>query len=131
MNPSLESQITSLITSDGSVIVPPRIARWLERQANVTADRRIKLRDIDPDAYAVLVALHIVALGSDSGTNSAAAQHVRTDSTMWMSTGEAARELGVTDRCVRKWCRTGRLAAVMSGGRWLINRNTLATRNIG
>jgi excisionase family DNA binding protein len=42
-----------------------------------------------------------------------------------MSTTQAAHEMNVTDRCVRKWIHTGRLPATMSGARWLINRNDL------
>ena len=52
------ARIQRRITADGSVIVPPRIAAWLERHAGVTGDRRIRLRGNDPDAYEVLAALH-------------------------------------------------------------------------
>jgi excisionase family DNA binding protein len=133
MNPpggSLESRIRGHILSDGSVIVPPRIARWLEKQADMTADRRIRLRDNDPDAYVVLAALHLAALRSVIGTNDAAPQGVSADLNMWMSTSDAAKVLDVTDRCVRNWCRTGRLRAVLSGSRWLIDRNTVTLKDI-
>lgn len=126
--PSLEVRIAQRITSDGSVIIPPRIAHWLEENCSMTADRRIRLRDTDPDAYVVFAALHLAALRSDSGTNDAAPQPVTADLNTWMSTSEAANALDVTDRCVRNWCRTGRLRAVLSGSRWLIDRNTLALR---
>ena len=33
------------MTAEGSVIVPPRIAHWLEKKAGVTGDKRIALRD--------------------------------------------------------------------------------------
>lgn len=122
----LEVRIAQRITSDGSVIIPPRMARWLEKQAGITADRRIRLRDNDPEAYVVLAALHLAALSSGNGTNHAAAQGVSASSNVWMSTGEAATALGVTDRCVRKRCKAGQLPAVRSGSRWLINRATLA-----
>jgi excisionase family DNA binding protein len=127
--PSLEARITARITSDGSAIISPRMARWLEQQADMTADRRIRLRDNDPDAYVVLAALHLAALRSDCGTNHAEAQSISAELNTWMSTSEAAEALGVTDRCVRKWCRTGRLHAVLSGSRWLINRKTLALKD--
>ena len=126
--PSLEVRIAQRITSDGSAIIPPRVAHWLEQNSGITADRRIRLRDTDPDAYVALAALHLAALRSDNGTNDAAAQRISADSNMWMSTSEAAEALNVTDRCVRKWCTTGRLGAEMSGGRWLIDRNTLAVK---
>lgn len=128
--PSLEVCIAQHITSDGSAIIPPRVARWLEKQANMTADRRIRLRDTDPEAYIVLAALHLAALSSDCGTNHTAAQRVSADSNMWMSTSEAAAALGVTDRCVRKRCKTGQLEAVQSGSRWLINPATLVLQDI-
>ena len=128
--PSLETRITECTTSNGSVIVSPRLARYLEKEAGMTADRRIRLRDSDPEAYVVLAALHLAALRSDCGTNYAAAQPVHAQLTMWMSTSEAAKALNVTDRCVRKWCQTGQLRAVMSGSRWLVDPNAIALQNI-
>lgn len=128
--PSLEARIAQRITSDGSVIIPPRIARWLEQNSGMTADRRIRLRATDPDAYVALAALHLAALRSDCGTNDGEAQHVSAELNMWMSTSEAAHALNVTDRCIRKWCRAGRLHAVLSGSRWLIDRNALALKDI-
>lgn len=123
--PSLEVRIAQQRTSDGSAIIAPRIAHWLEKQCRITPDRRINLRTTDPDAYVVLTALHLAALCSDSGTNHAAVQPNQRESNVWMSTSEAAKALGVTDRCVRKWCLSGRLDATMSGSRWLINRNSI------
>lgn len=128
--PSLEVRIAQRIAADGSVIISPRMARWLEKQAGITADRRIRLRDNDPGAYVELAALHLSACCSGTGTNHTPAQGVSADSNMWTSTSEAAKALGVTDRCVRNWCRTGRLHAIMSGGRWLVNPTTLALKNI-
>ncbi|WP_163720920.1 helix-turn-helix domain-containing protein [Mycolicibacterium psychrotolerans] len=96
----------------------------------MTADRRIRLRDNDPEAYVVLTALHLAALRSDCGTKDEVSQGLRADSQVWLSTGEAAEALGVTDRCVRKRCETGRLNAVRLGGRWLVDRNTLALKDI-
>lgn len=128
--PSLEVRIAQCITRDGSAIVSPRMAKWLEKQAGMTADRRIGLRHTDPDAYVVLTALHLAALRSDCGTESSAAQQNTEQSTAWMSTKEAAKAFGVTDRCIRKWCEIGRLHAERPGGRWLINRNTPAVLDI-
>ncbi|MFN3003261.1 helix-turn-helix domain-containing protein [Mycolicibacterium wolinskyi] len=124
--PSLEVRIAQRITADGSVIIPPRIARLLNEQAGMTADRRIKLRDTDPDAYVAFAALHLSALRSDCGTNHTVGQQNTTQSDMWMSTKEAAQALNVTDRCVRKWCATGRLHAEFVGARWLVNPNSIA-----
>lgn len=127
---SLEARIAQRITADGSAVICPRMARWLEKQAGITADRRIRLRDTDPDAYVALTALHLAALRSDSGTESAAGQQNTEQSAIWMSTREAAEALNVTDRCVRNWCKSGRLRAVLAGSRWLIDRNTLFLKDI-
>jgi excisionase family DNA binding protein len=122
------ARIHRRITEDGSVIVPPRIAAWLERRARVTADLRIRLRGVDPDAYAVLAALHLAALydsSSDCGTKVGAGQPTTTESETWLTTSEAAKQADVTDRCVRKWIAEGRLPATRQGGRWLIHRKAL------
>lgn len=124
--PSLEVRIAQRITSDGSAIIPPRIARWLEDTCKLTADRRIKLRDTDPAAYVALTALHLSALRSECGTEPVAGQQNTTQSEMWLSTKEAAQALNVTDRCVRKWCSTGQLQAKLVGARWLVNPNSIA-----
>lgn len=122
---SLEVRIAQRVTTNGSAVIPPRIARWLEQECNLTAGRRYRLRSTDVEAYEVLSALHLAALCSDIGTNHAEAQQHRQELGMWLSTSEAAKALNVTDRCVRNWCKTGRLHAVQPGSRWLINRNTL------
>ncbi|KZF00882.1 hypothetical protein A2J03_09865 [Rhodococcus sp. EPR-157] len=126
----MEVRISQHLTADGSVVIPPRIARWLEKNAGVTADRRVRLRDNDPDAYIALAALHLSALCSDNGTEGAAPQPNQTESVQWISTRHAADTLNVTDRCVRKWCSTGRLHAQRIGGRWLIDPISVNPRNI-
>ena len=125
IEPSLEGRIAQCITSDGSVIVTPRIARWLDSKTGMTADRRILLRTTDPEAYVVLTALYLASIGSANGTKTTAAQRDRQDYTQWVSTKEAATMLNVTDRCIRKWCINGRVRAKQVGGRWLINPNSL------
>ena len=122
--PSLEAHIRARLTSDGSAVIPPRIARWLEQNSGMTDDRRARLRHTDPDAYVALTALHLAGLRSDSGTKDAGTQQHTEESKPqggWMSTSEAAEAFGVTDRCIRKWCRSGRLRAGLSGHRWLID----------
>lgn len=128
--PPLEVRITQRITADGSVIIPPRIAHWLEQNSGMTADRRFRLYFTDPEAYVVLTALHFAALRSDCGTNHAAGQQNTKQSEMWLSTKQAAKALNVTDRCVRKWCTTGRLHAELVGARWLVNPNSIALQKI-
>ncbi|WP_090359573.1 helix-turn-helix domain-containing protein [Mycolicibacterium fluoranthenivorans] len=123
-------RIAQHITSDGSAIITPRIARWLEQNANMTADRRIRLRDTDPEAYVAFAALHLAACRSDCGTSQVAAQKNTTQLDMWLSTKQAAKALNVTDRCVRNWCTTGRLHAQLVGARWLINPSSIALHQI-
>jgi excisionase family DNA binding protein len=115
------------VTAEGSVIVPTRIAHWLEQKAGVTGDKRISLRDTDPLAYEVLAALHIAALshGSESGTKGVVGQPKQEESDQWLTTAEAAGELGVTDRAIRKRIATGRLPARRRGWQWQIDRNDL------
>ena len=129
---SRESRISTHVTANGSVIVPPRIARWLETKAKVTADWRDRLRDTDLEAHEVMVALHWAALRHRSGigTKPVVGQSGIAESNLWLSTAEAAREMRVSDRCIRKWCSTGRLRATMSGARWLINRNDLRVHDL-
>lgn len=117
------SRIGRHMTAEGSVVVPARIAAWLEQRAGLTTDSRIRVRDTDPAAYEVLMALHVAALDhrSETGTNLAPAQPVRPESEKWFTTTEAASLVGVTDRAIRNWCASGRLPATRRGGRWLIN----------
>lgn len=114
------------VTENGSVIVPPRIAHWLETKAGVTRAWRLSLQGTDPEAYEVLLQLHMAGLRHRSGigTNSGAGQDKQRPSKL-LSTTEAAREKNVTDRCIRKWITAGRLPATMSGCRWLVNRDDL------
>lgn len=108
---------------DGAVVVPPRVACWLEQQACLTDQRRISIRDTDPGGYEVLAALHLAALThrSGRGTKLDAAQPIPPQSEVWLTTAEAAEQIGCTARAVRKWCANGRLPATRAGGRWLIN----------
>ena len=133
MNPrgndvSLEDRIGRHLTEHFSVIVPPRVARWLEKQAGITDELRGRVRRSNPEAYVVLAALHISAR-SDSGTNDAGAQQDSASLAAWMSTSEAAKALGVTDRCIRKWCHNGTIQATLAGGRWLVHRKAVAMKD--
>ena len=86
------SRIGRHMTAEGSVVVPARIAAWLEQRAGLTSDRRIRVRDTDPAAYEVLMALHAAALDHRSGTGTklAVAQPTRRESETWLTTTEAA-----------------------------------------
>lgn len=124
-------RIARRVGSDGSVVVPPRIAAWLESQTGLTADRRINLRTTDPVAYEVLAALHLAALHhrSGNGTETAVGQEHPQESSLWITTSQAALRLGVTDRAIRKWCANGRLSATRFGSRWLIRTDHLNRSN--
>lgn len=127
--PSLEVRIAEAsqrITN----FIPPRVARWLEQASGMTADRRARLYFTDPEAYVALAALHLAATRSDRGTEQVGGQRNTAPSEVWISTKEAAKALNVTDRCVRKWCTTGRLHAHLIGGRWLINPRSIALQDI-
>jgi excisionase family DNA binding protein len=123
------------IATDGSVTIPPRIAAWLESKAGMAPERRLALRGTDAEAYEILTALHLSALGyrsgsfgsSPTGTEDAWAQQDSTESTEWLTTTEAAEIVGVTGRCVRKWIAKQRLPAKWLGDRYMIRRHDLHT----
>ena len=125
------SRIGRRITPSGAVVVPPRIAHWLEQKAGVTADRRIALRGTDAEAYEVLAALRLAALSHDSARADIGPKGVAGQASpqeleeQWITTLDAAQELGIDARTIRKWIATGRLQARRHGGRWLIRRNDL------
>jgi excisionase family DNA binding protein len=115
------------ITPNGSVVVPPRIADWIERQIGLVSERRTAMAGTDPLAYTVLSALRVVALShrSGNGTKVAGGQSASEESEQWLTTSEAANAAGVTDRAIRKWIAQDRLPAKRHGGRWLINQKDL------
>jgi excisionase family DNA binding protein len=127
MTETWEARICRHVTNDGAVVVPGRIAAWLEQKAGVTADRRIRLRITDPEAYEVLAALHLAALhhGSDCGTKASVVQRNTEQSKVWMTTAEYAAEHHISDRAVRKAIAHQRLPATKHGGRWLIRRTDI------
>jgi excisionase family DNA binding protein len=115
------------VLPDGSVVVPPRIAAWLKKQAGLNSGPRISVRDSDPLAYEVLAALHIAALDhrSGNGTKIVGQQHLPQELDVWLTTDAAAAQLRVTPRTVLKWIAAEKLPATRHGGRWLINRQHL------
>lgn len=122
------SRLPHLVGVEGpAVVVPARIAAILERHADLSG-LRVRTRGVDPEATAVLEALHVAALqwrGSATGTEEAAEAEPATDSKRWLSTGEAADLVGVTARAIRKAIDEGRLEAVKVGGRKRISREDL------
>jgi excisionase family DNA binding protein len=125
---SWEQRISRRINADGSVNVPAYIAKWLESRAKITADYRVRLRDNNSELYEVLMAIHSAPDDrSTDGTKLAVANRNQPPLDAWITPAEAADELHVTDRCVRNWCKSGKLAATLKGGRWLIRRTDLHT----
>jgi excisionase family DNA binding protein len=108
------------------VIVPARIANWLATRTNLS-DVRISARGTDPEVYAVLAALHRAGLAwRTSVTGSAApAEPEATALSKWMSTTQAAHQLGVTDRAIRLAITQHRLPAENVDGRWRITREDI------
>jgi excisionase family DNA binding protein len=112
------------------VIVPARIANLLRRHAGLD-DLRIRARGADGEFYCVLTALHIASLqwrDSAIGTTEAPKAELGPDSNkrQWMTTGQAAAVIGVTDRAIRKAIATGHLEASNVDGRWRISVEDLA-----
>ncbi|WP_420716062.1 helix-turn-helix domain-containing protein [Mycobacterium sp. 94-17] len=121
--------------ADGAVRVPPRIAQMLDQRVQMLAEQRKMLRDSDAEAYEVLCALYLSRLGheqnvfpspriSGSGQGLDASATQQTDSEQ-LTTPQAAKRLGVSDRTVRRWCESKRLPARWHGGRWHINEHDL------
>lgn len=108
------------------VILPARVAAWLERHAGLN-DLRIRNRGIDPEVDSVLQALHRASLHwrtTVAGSNQAREPEVATQSNY--STTEAAERLGITDRAVRLAIAEQRLAATDDNGRWRITPEDIA-----
>ena len=119
------------VDSDGrpcaSVIVPSRVAAYLERYAGLDAFRR-EHRGADCDVDDVLIALHQAALswrGAATGTRQPAQPEPGTGLN-YFSTTQAASLLGITVRAVTRAATEGRLGAEKPDGiRWRISREAL------
>ncbi|WP_078307345.1 MULTISPECIES: helix-turn-helix domain-containing protein [Mycobacteriaceae] len=110
---------------DGSVIVPPALARWIEIKARIDGAMRSRVKLAHPERHPFLQALHQSAM-SASGTKSTDGRNDNEE--LWMTTAQAAVELGKTDRCVRRWCQQGtRLKARKHGRAWLVRRVDVET----
>ena len=108
---------------DAFVIVPARVAAWLARHTDLSTVR-VSARGTDPEVYGVLHDLHAAALtwrSSATGSEQAPEPEATTRSS-WLSTTQAAGQLGITDRAVRLAIRQGRLPAEQVDGRWRISK---------
>jgi excisionase family DNA binding protein len=108
------------------VILPARIAAWLESHAEIN-QIRLEARGVDPEVDAVLNAIRVAAMAwrtSATGTPHAAEPEEMSES-LWMSTTTAADKLDMTDRGIRQAIRENRLRATNVSGRWRINEEDL------
>lgn len=113
------------IVPAATVLVPPRVAAWLDRHVPALERARVEQRGRDDEVAATLTALRIAALrwreqiGSERGTPAAPTPE---PGTAWLTTRQAGDVLGLTDRAVRRRIESGRLPAQRQGDRWLISR---------
>lgn len=103
------------------VVVPGRVAAWLADRLRLS-ELRARIRGIDAEVDAVLVALSVVASAwrlSATG-NASATSEVPDANSGWLTTGETAKRVDRTDRAIRAAITTGRLPAERIGGRWFV-----------
>lgn len=104
------------------VVVPGRVAAWLERHADL-GKLRAEHRGADAEISAVLVALGVAAAtwrGAATGTTDAATPEP--DSPSELSTSQAAGLAEVSPRAIRRAIAEGRLPARRAGQRWVLSR---------
>lgn len=117
----------ALIGTHGpAVVLDARACAWLERYAGLTG-LRVRVRGTDPEISRQLEEVRVAAMswrGSATGSERDAEPELAAQSE-WLSTGQVAKELMVTDRAIRKAIREGRLTATEIGGRYRISREDL------
>jgi excisionase family DNA binding protein len=116
------------MTPDGCAIIPPHIAHWLWKQTGLSPERRDRIRDADPEAYAVLMALRTAACNHDGtarGPKPVAMQDPPQELEPWLTTDEVAKELGIKPRAVCKRIDAGKLPATKRGRDWFVHRKDL------
>lgn len=113
--------------ADGPVVVVPgRVAAWLERNARLR-EMHQHSRGADPEVDAVVVGLLLAARAwraSATGSADAVRPEVGAGS-QELSTREAADLLHVTDRAIRQAITDGRLQAQRIGSRWVLQRENV------
>lgn len=123
-------QPSAYVHGDGAVVVvPARVAAWLERYADLRTLRTAH-RGADPVVDGVLVALGVAAAtwrqqaaGSVRGTDLAPSAEPVTCSQL--TTAEAGLLLGIGPRAVRKAIAERRLQAERHGDSWRIEREVV------
>lgn len=115
----------ALIGTNGpAVLLDARTCAWLEKYASLTS-LRVKVRGTDPVISKELEEIRFAAMAwrsSATGTAGDTEPELASESSQWLSTGEAADLLNMTDRAIRKAIAEDRLSATNQGGRWRITR---------
>ncbi|MCX5211473.1 helix-turn-helix domain-containing protein [Kitasatospora sp. NBC_00240] len=101
------------------VVVPARIAAWLERHAGLD-QLRVAQRAGDPEVYDTLLSLHLAALAWRATATGTPVRQEPAPAPLWLGTTAAAGQLGLAPRTVRLACETGTLPARRIDGRWRI-----------
>lgn len=109
------------------VVVPARVAALLMRRCGLE-DYHREHRGEDAELDTVLVDLKTAGMAwrvahqvaTDSGSVLAEVAQQRSGSPRQLSTAQAARSLGITDRAVRLAIAAGRLPAEWVGGRYVL-----------
>jgi excisionase family DNA binding protein len=118
-----------MIGTDGpAVVLSARTAAWLERHAGLTS-LRVRVRGTDPAISRELEEVRRAGMlwcASATGSPVAPEPELAAPSKQWLSTGQVAELLNVTDRAVRLACASGRLEAVQVAGRYRITREAIA-----
>ncbi|NRQ51558.1 excisionase family DNA-binding protein [Aeromicrobium stalagmiti] len=113
--------------SEGISIVTGRVAAIMHERLDLAELRRAALGS-DPELHDQLLSLHEAALewrASATGSAIAPEPEVPRESKQWMSTGQVASQLGITDRAVRLAIARSALKATEVGGRYRITREDM------
>lgn len=112
---------------DHSSLITGRVAAILHERLDLASLRTAALGR-DPDLYDQLLSLYEASLewrAAATGTEVAAEAELPGESRQWMSTGEVANHLMITDRAVRRAIARGALKATDVGGRYRITREDM------
>lgn len=113
--------------TDDSTMITGRVAAIFHERLDL-AGLRMSARGRDPELYDQLLSLYESSLewrASATGSEVAAEPEVPRESKQWMSTGQVASHLGITDRAVRMAITRSALKATQVAGRYRITREDM------
>lgn len=113
--------------TDSSSLITGRVAAIMYAELDMSSLRMRALAS-DPELYDQLLSLHESALewrASATGSAVAAEPEVTRELKQWMSTGQVASHLGITDRAVRQAIARSALKATQVDGRYRITREDM------